>query len=72
MTMAITIQPVEIEGEHFVTVNMDGSELSPHGPYSTAGEAEATAVQFAGICQCLLHQPVTVQQRATRRRAEKV
>ena len=67
MIMTITIQPVEIEGEHFVTVNMDGSEMRRHGPFS-ADEAEARACRLAAISRALKAEVVWAPPAGARKR----
>ena len=46
------ITPIEIEGEHWVRIHMDGCELEPRGPFS-ADEAEAMAAQIAAVCRAM-------------------
>jgi hypothetical protein len=38
----IDIQPIEINGGHYVAINMGGRELRRHGPYADADAAKAT------------------------------
>jgi hypothetical protein len=44
------IRLVESNGQHFVSVVMDGHEMRQHGPFANADAAEAMAIRFAGIC----------------------
>ena len=50
--MITDITPIEIKGEHWVRIRIDGCELEPRGPFS-ADEAEATAVQIAAVCRAM-------------------
>jgi hypothetical protein len=38
----IDIQPIEINGGHYVAISMSGRELRRHGPYADAAAAKAT------------------------------
>ena len=51
--MVVDIQPVVVEGEHYVTVIMDGCEMRRHRPYSDRGTAEAAANHMIGVCAVL-------------------
>jgi hypothetical protein len=42
MQRTIDIQPIEINGGHYVAISMGGRELRRHGPYADADAAEAT------------------------------
>jgi hypothetical protein len=53
------IRSVEIDGQHYVRVVMDGQTLRQHGPFATADEAESAANQFAAICK-IFHQPMEI------------
>jgi hypothetical protein len=48
------IQPIEIDGKHYVDVSIDGQELQRRGPFQNAEAAEATAARFAAFCRGLL------------------
>ena len=63
------IQPIEIDGEHWITISMDGCELEKRGPFDSAEAAEVMAAQFGAICRGVLRQPVrigVVRQAATK------
>ena len=47
--MTTNIQPVEIAGEHWITIKMDGCDMEPRGPFSTTEAAEAAATKFGAI-----------------------
>jgi hypothetical protein len=42
--MTIAIESIVHNGEHNVSVVMDGQPMERHGPFTNAGEAEAMAV----------------------------
>ena len=50
--MNLAIQPVEIDGKHYVGVIMDGD---PHryGPFPDPDEAGAAASRIAAICRAM-------------------
>ena len=54
------IQPIEIDGKHYIDVVVDGQELQRRGPFQDAEAAEATAAQLASFCRGLLRQPVNI------------
>ena len=59
----------EIQPQFWVRLKLDSGELEPHGPCSSADEAEAMAARMSAICR-VLRQPVAtwvVQQPAARR-----
>jgi hypothetical protein len=62
----ITINPIKIESEHFVAVDMDG-EVKQYGPFPTDNEAAIMAAEFAAACRCL-NQAVQVQAAASHKR----
>jgi hypothetical protein len=41
--MTIVIQPVKLDGQHYVAVVIGGDEMKPKGPFSSADAAEAMA-----------------------------
>src|SRR5215475_11357059 len=41
--LVIDIRPIEIDGKHYISMNMNGRELEQRGPYPTAAAAEAMA-----------------------------
>ena len=51
--MTIAIKSIVHNGEHYVSVVMDGQPMERHGPFARAGEAEAMAVRFAAVCRAL-------------------
>jgi hypothetical protein len=44
--MVIDIQPIEIDGRHYVSISMGGREMRRHGPYPTAAAAGKHADQL--------------------------
>jgi hypothetical protein len=65
-----TITPIEIDGQFYVSVILDGHEKR-YGPYSDTEAAETMAARFAGICRGVFHQQVAigvVRQPAAKRR----
>ena len=54
------IQPIEIDGKHYIDGVVDGQELQRRGPFQNAEAAEATAAQLASFCRGLLRGPVHV------------
>ena len=58
--MTISIRLVETDGVHWVNLNLDGSELRRHGPFSTSDAAEDMAARLAAICR-VLHAQVHMQ-----------
>ena len=53
--MTIDITPIESDGQHWVSVNMDGHAMERRGPFPDADAAEVRARQFATICRSLFH-----------------
>jgi hypothetical protein len=49
------ITPIEVDGQFWITIQLDGHETQQRGPFASADEAEATARQIAGICRVLFH-----------------
>ena len=41
--MIVQVEPVKLDGQHWVNVIIDGSEMERHGPYVDADTAEAMA-----------------------------
>ena len=56
----MNITTIEADGTYWVSMRMDGCELEPRGPFSTAEAAETTAARFAAVCRSLFHQPVQI------------
>ena len=54
-----TITPIEIDGQFYVSVILDGHEKR-YGPYSDTEAAETMAARFAGICRGVFHQQVAI------------
>ena len=50
-TMSTDITPIEVDGQFYVSVIMDGQAMKPHGPFADADEADALSAQFAGVCR---------------------
>ena len=50
--MTIDIQPIEIGGQLWVRVSMDG-EMKQHGPYDSADTAEIIAIRLAAMCRAM-------------------
>ena len=67
--MSTDITPIEVDGQFYVGVIMDGQAMKPHGPFADANEAEAVAARFAGICR--KHQPVAISIRSGQPAAER-
>ena len=63
------VTPLEINGQHWITVSIDGQELQPQGPFQTIDGAAAAARRVAGFCQMLLHPPARNDAPVIRRRA---
>ena len=53
MVTQIITRPVEIDGQHWVSVNMDGHEMERRGPFPDADAAEAMAARLGAICRGL-------------------
>ena len=49
--LIIDIQPVEIDGKHYVGMSMNGREMEPRGPYPTAAAAEVMARELITAAQ---------------------
>jgi hypothetical protein len=49
-TMTITVRPIVRNGEHYVTVTIDGGDLKPRGPFGSPDEAEIMADRLAAVC----------------------
>ena len=60
--MITTIRPVEVDGQFFIDISIDGCELPRRGPFATIDEVEVTANRLAAICRGLLHHPVHITQ----------
>jgi len=54
-----TITPIEIDGQFYVSVILDGHEKR-YGPYSDTEAAETMAARFAGICRGVFHHQVAI------------
>lgn len=59
------ITPTEVDGTHWVSINMDGREQL-RGPFASAYEAEAAAARLAAVCRGIFHQPVSTPTRRSR------
>jgi len=67
-----TITPIEIDGQFYVSVILDGHEKR-YGPYSDTEAAETMAARFVGICRGVFHQQVAIcvlRQPAAKRRLD--
>ena len=53
--MITNIRPIKTDGEHWISVSIDGCELKRRGPFPDATTAEATANRVAAICRGLFH-----------------
>jgi len=42
----IEVEPVEVNGKHWIAVVIDNSEMKPHGPFRTAAAAELAAARL--------------------------
>ena len=51
--MVTDITSTEIDGKHWINVNIDGCELERRGPFPSADEAEATAMRIAAVCRAM-------------------
>jgi len=40
------VEPVEVNGKHWIAVVIDNSEMKPHGPFRTAAAAELAAARL--------------------------
>ena len=49
--LVIDIRPIEIDGKHYISMNMNGRELEQRGPYPTAAAAEAMARELITAAQ---------------------
>jgi len=49
--LIIDIQPVEIDGKHYVGMSMNGRKMEQRGPYPTAAAAEAVARELITAAQ---------------------
>jgi hypothetical protein len=56
----INIQPVEADGQFWVRLDLDGSEMR-RGPFANADEAGAMAARVAGICRAMHYADVYMQ-----------
>ena len=54
-----TITPIEIDGQFYVSVILDGHEKR-YGPYPDTEAAETMAARFDGICRGVFHQQVAI------------
>ena len=52
--MITNIQPIEVDGQHYVDVMMDGKK-NRYGPYLSVDEAEAMTRRIAAVCRGLFH-----------------
>ena len=74
MATQIITRPIEIAGEHWVDISMDGRALKRRGPFADADAAEAMAMRLGEICRGLFHSgPIGVAPTpaATHKRREK-
>ena len=65
-----TITPIEIDGQFYVSVLLDGHEKR-YGPYPDTEAADTMAARMGAICRGVFHQTVqigVVQQPAANRR----
>jgi hypothetical protein len=53
--MPTSIQLIEIDGQHWVSVSLDGLALERRGPFPDVSAAEAMAARLAAICRELAH-----------------
>jgi hypothetical protein len=51
--MTIDIQPVKLDGQHWVNVSIDGTAMERRGPYVDADEAEAMARRLLQFSRAL-------------------
>ena len=51
--MTIDIQPVKLDGQHWVNVTIGGSEMERRGPFPDADEAEIMATRLAAMCRAM-------------------
>jgi hypothetical protein len=52
--MTIDIQPVKLDGQHWVNVIIGGSEMEPRGPYVDADEAEKMAERLRAVSRAMV------------------
>jgi hypothetical protein len=55
-----TIRLIELDGQHWIDMIVDGCALQRRGPFANADEAEAMAIQFAGVCS-VLNRPMEIR-----------
>ena len=58
--MIANITPAEADGQFWVRLSLDGSEMERRGPFANADEAGAMAARLAGICRAM-HAEVHMQ-----------
>ena len=51
--MVVEIQPVEVDGQHWIDVSIGGSEMGRRGPFHDADEAEAMAERLRAASRAL-------------------
>jgi hypothetical protein len=50
--MTADIRPVEVDGQFWVHISLDGS-TNRYGPYADSNEAEIMATRLAAVCRAL-------------------
>jgi hypothetical protein len=51
--MVVEIQPVEVDGQHWIDVSIGGAEMGRRGPFHDADEAEAMAERMRRVGRAL-------------------
>ena len=51
--MIVQVEPVKLDGQHWVNVTIGGSEMERHGPYVDADAAESVAGRLRRVARAL-------------------
>jgi hypothetical protein len=51
--MIVQVEPVKLDGQHWVNVIIGGSDMERRGPFSNADEAESVAGRLRRIARAL-------------------
>lgn len=69
--MTINIEPVEIDGQHWINVIIGGTAMERRGPFASADEAEVVATRLAAWCRAMnaeVHMPAAAPKGQQQRR----
>jgi hypothetical protein len=51
--MIVEVEPVKLDGQHWVSVTIGGSEMERRGPFADADEAESVAGRLSRVAHAL-------------------